>query len=346
MHPLSWTAAFSGLALAVLFAAQVPVANAIISAGVPAALFCAALYLLFPPARGCCRGRTGQADSINTDNFAASSEAPTRTGSGAARSAYLDVLKLFLTCCVVVHHVVGAFNGSGLGLSVGVYRSSFQAFAVPFLSLQQSYFMCLFFFISALFVPRSLARKGAREFLADKAKRLVLPFSVMFWGLFPLLIGVLGAGVITKQVWLELDVCRWAMLDTDLTLRETTVLEQIMIIIYCREPFTPRTPAHRGSYSGSPSFALLSRSPRRIRLLAHFAPYSLRSCFLVSSLRSSTTRLCSPVSLRVRRHPSPSLRGATVRLILHVPPSRRSGASAPSSASSRRSRCAGCRRSS
>lgn len=111
------------------------------------------------------------------------------------RSAHLDALKVFLTAAVIVHHGVGAFAGNGLGLSVGIYRSSFQAFAIPFLSLQQAYFMSLFFFVSALFAPVSLGRKGTRAFLADKAKRLVLPLLAMFWVLYPTLLMFAG-GVI------------------------------------------------------------------------------------------------------------------------------------------------------
>lgn len=114
-----------------------------------------------------------------------SSHALADAGSNARRTEYLDALKVFLTAAVIVHHAVGAFAGNGLGLSVGVYRSSFQAFAVAFLSLQQSYFMSLFYFISALFAPTTLARKGTRAFLADKAKRLMAPMLVMFWFLYP-----------------------------------------------------------------------------------------------------------------------------------------------------------------
>ena len=193
MRALSWISCYCSAVVAVLFAVQQPLVNAVISITVPALLLCFACYILCP-APSCCR-------SMNSVTAAVvDTSTTTRPQGGSSRSLYLDSIKVFLTCCVVVHHVVGAFGGNGLGLSVGVYRSTFQAFAAPFLSLQQAYFMCFFFFISALFVPGSLARKGTRAFLADKAKRLILPFSVMFFVLFPVLIGVLGGGVITKQV--------------------------------------------------------------------------------------------------------------------------------------------------
>ncbi|CAD7937189.1 unnamed protein product [Amoebophrya sp. A25] len=52
--------------------------------------------------------------------------------------------------------------------------------------VNQSFFMCLFFFISGFFVPSSLQRKGAMEFLKDKFMRLGVP--LVFGGLvlFPL----------------------------------------------------------------------------------------------------------------------------------------------------------------
>jgi hypothetical protein len=193
MRPVFWVAIFTAAVVSVLLVAQNSTANTVLALSVPVILLCFAGYLLSYPC-SCLRIR-----SLPPVYADASAAAANRQGGGA-RSSYLDVIKVFLTCCVVLHHAVGAFNGSGLGLSVGVYRSTFQAFAVPFLSLQQSYFMCLFFFISALFVPTSLARKGTRAFLADKAKRLVLPFALFFFVLFPLLIGGLGAGVISKQV--------------------------------------------------------------------------------------------------------------------------------------------------
>jgi hypothetical protein len=62
------------------------------------------------------------------------------------------------------------------------------------LSLDQCYFMVLFFFISGLFTPSSFDRKGRREFIRDKCKRLGLPFSVYFWIAGPLLIFVIIKG--------------------------------------------------------------------------------------------------------------------------------------------------------
>jgi len=73
---------------------------------------------------------------------------------------YLDNLKTALTAIVVIHHVVGAFGGIGsLGMSVGNYASAWQVVTGTIQIANQSYFMSLFFFISAYFHrPHSTAK--------------------------------------------------------------------------------------------------------------------------------------------------------------------------------------------
>ncbi|HEX3766256.1 MAG TPA: acyltransferase [Kofleriaceae bacterium] len=94
--------------------------------------------------------------------------------AGGARSAFLDQIKVALTALVMAHHLAITFGASGswyyrdpaapdsLGLSV-------------FTTINQAFFMGLFFFISGYFTPGSLDRKGAWRFLADRAVRLLVP---------------------------------------------------------------------------------------------------------------------------------------------------------------------------
>lgn len=91
-----------------------------------------------------------------------------------ARSAFLDQIKVALTALVMAHHLAITFGASGswyyrdptapdsLGLSV-------------FTTINQAFFMGLFFFISGYFTPGSLDRKGAQRFLVDRAVRLLVP---------------------------------------------------------------------------------------------------------------------------------------------------------------------------
>ncbi len=105
------------------------------------------------------------------------------------RDYSLDNLKTALTALVILHHTAGmcgldrfVYNlpqlgdegGAGYGL-----LSNFQG-------LNQGYFMSLFFFISALFIPASLERKGASAFIADKLKRYGVPLILTLALIFPL----------------------------------------------------------------------------------------------------------------------------------------------------------------
>jgi hypothetical protein len=94
------------------------------------------------------------------------------------RLQYLDNLKILLTAIVVLHHSFAGFKGGGgFSYQIGGYSNPFSSvFAPALLVLNQSYFMCLFFFVSGYFTPTSRDRKGTREFMKDKVKRLGLPF--------------------------------------------------------------------------------------------------------------------------------------------------------------------------
>ncbi len=109
------------------------------------------------------------------------------------RLYYLDNLKIFLTFLVVSHHLTCAFGGCGPGgwvLIVGIYDNSFKPFADAFTQLNQGYFMSLFFFISAYFVPSSYEKKGKNmtAFLYEKAKRYWLPAIFVTYIMAPLII--------------------------------------------------------------------------------------------------------------------------------------------------------------
>ena len=56
------------------------------------------------------------------------------------------------------------------------------------MTLNQSYFMCIFFFVSAYFSPSSLRRKGRAEFLSSRLKRLGIPFLLFLFLIGPALL--------------------------------------------------------------------------------------------------------------------------------------------------------------
>uniref|UniRef100_A0A7S2GPP5 Acyltransferase 3 domain-containing protein n=1 Tax=Octactis speculum TaxID=3111310 RepID=A0A7S2GPP5_9STRA len=133
-------------------------------------------------------------NSINTDR------------AKKPRVYYIDNLRSFLTVVVVTHHVMCAIsndNWSGVNV-IGCHKEHatyaecngksgrtglhnfFDEVVGPWaLSLNQAYFMALFFFISGLFSPPALKKKGIRAFLKDKLKRLGIPFLVWQLALGP-----------------------------------------------------------------------------------------------------------------------------------------------------------------
>ncbi|GIP40541.1 hypothetical protein J31TS4_38210 [Paenibacillus sp. J31TS4] len=132
-----------------------------------------------------------------------------RTGH---RLAYLDHLKVALTCLVVAHHAGQPYGGSN-----GFWYVHSGQEAIPlgaFFSVNAGFFMSLFFFISAYFLPASFDRKGPESFLKDRFKRLGLPLLFGFFVLVPALMyayylnfrgyGPLGLAEYYLQVYLGL----------------------------------------------------------------------------------------------------------------------------------------------
>jgi fucose 4-O-acetylase-like acetyltransferase len=122
-------------------------------------------------------------------------EPPSQTEQGQAparraRLDYLDALKVALIALVIAHHVGQAYGPTG-----GLWPVSNPEQAPilgTFFTVNASFFMGLFFLISALFVPASFDRKGSATFLKDRFVRLGVPVAV-----FVLIIaGLLGSGML------------------------------------------------------------------------------------------------------------------------------------------------------
>lgn len=128
---------------------------------------------------------------------AAASAAPAvPTAPTAPRLVYIDNIKTVLTAIVVLHHVFGAFAGGGsLGLSVGNFANALQPALLWLQIMDQSWFMCAFFFFAGLVAPASLRRKGARGFMIDRLRRLGVPFAIYFWCVSPALTSFVDGAV-------------------------------------------------------------------------------------------------------------------------------------------------------
>lgn len=100
------------------------------------------------------------------------------------RSLWIDRLRVVLTVLVILHHAAITYGASG---SWFFKATSATSLPLTYLAaVNQAFFMGLFFMVSGLLAPGSLARKGSRAFLADRALRLGVPVLVFGFALGPL----------------------------------------------------------------------------------------------------------------------------------------------------------------
>jgi peptidoglycan/LPS O-acetylase OafA/YrhL len=105
-----------------------------------------------------------------------------------SRMYFLDNLKVFLTVLVVFHHAAQPY-GPGGGWWIPSEPFSIIDFVVLgiFMAVNASFFMGLYFMISAYFVPSSLERKGASQFMKDRLVKLGVPILIFMIFVFPVM---------------------------------------------------------------------------------------------------------------------------------------------------------------
>ncbi len=109
---------------------------------------------------------------------------------GVKRYIYLDNLKWVLVMLVIIHHAASTAGLDPIGYNLPHVMKSMQwQYEVlwDINHINQSFFMSLFFFISAYFVTSSLARKGAGRFMLDKLKRLGIPTLMTLFIILPII---------------------------------------------------------------------------------------------------------------------------------------------------------------
>lgn len=111
--------------------------------------------------------------------------------SKSSRLFYIDNLRIFLIALVVLHHLSITYGASG-----GWYYKEVEGDTITtllltlFTATNQSFFMGLFFLISAYFTRISMERKSSRAFLVDRFIRLGIPLILYYFVLSPLTIYV------------------------------------------------------------------------------------------------------------------------------------------------------------
>src|SRR2546430_10069039 len=103
-----------------------------------------------------------------------------RTVMATERIVPLDRARTLITLLVVLHHSVVNYTFFGNG-----DRMRWLGFDLIVL-FNDSFFMACMFFISGLFVHDSLARRGPGNFLANRAWRLGVPFTISIFVVTPI----------------------------------------------------------------------------------------------------------------------------------------------------------------
>ena len=102
---------------------------------------------------------------------------------------YIDNLKVLLITLVILHHALNTYGAEG-----GWYywqKTTHPGASIPMvvlITINQSFFMGLFFFLSAYFIPGSYNKKGAVRFVTDRLLRLGIPLVFYSFILSPVLI--------------------------------------------------------------------------------------------------------------------------------------------------------------
>lgn len=102
---------------------------------------------------------------------------------------YIDHLKVVLTVLVVLHHSFITYGAPG-----GWYysqKTTHMGALIPmtmFVAINQAFFMGFFFFLSAYFITSSYQKKGAKQFVLDRLKRLGIPLVFYSFILSPVMI--------------------------------------------------------------------------------------------------------------------------------------------------------------
>ena len=113
-----------------------------------------------------------------------------RKAEGSVYDASIGYLRAFITLLVLAHHAALAYHpfAPEPGAALNGPNRWWQAFPVVdkqrwtgfalLVGFNDTFFMALMFFLSGLFVWKSLQRKGSGHFLRDRAVRLGVPFII------------------------------------------------------------------------------------------------------------------------------------------------------------------------
>ena len=101
------------------------------------------------------------------------------------RLAFIDNIRIGLIILVIAHHVGQAYGPTG---GWWAYQEPEKAdWLGSFFTVNRSFFMSLFFFISGYFMPGAFDRKGPKHFLTDRFRRFGVPLMLFFLVIIPIM---------------------------------------------------------------------------------------------------------------------------------------------------------------
>lgn len=103
------------------------------------------------------------------------------------RMYFLDNLKVLLAVLVVLHHSAQPYGPGGgwwIASDPNINTIDFIVLGL-FMAVNMSFFMGLFFMVSAYLMPGSLDRKGSAKFMKDRLVKLGMPIPIFMFCIFP-----------------------------------------------------------------------------------------------------------------------------------------------------------------
>lgn len=97
---------------------------------------------------------------------------------------FIDNIKIALIMLVVAHHAGQAYGPGGWWYFL---ENGSINWLGRFFSVNASFFMSMFFFLSAYFLPNSIARKGIKLFIKQRFIRIGIPILIGFFVMIPTL---------------------------------------------------------------------------------------------------------------------------------------------------------------
>ena len=150
------------------------------------------------------------------------------------RLYFVDNLRILLTILVITQHAAQTYSAGGAWfLPVEPSPLINTLLLGMFQVVNMSFFMGLFFMISAYFVPGSYERKGAATFYKDRLIRLGIPIVVFSLLVFPVMLYLLHGSGVTSFVGYYLNsylTLSWQMNVQGFTVGHLWFLLQLLIL--------------------------------------------------------------------------------------------------------------------